>query len=667
MINRRQFLGGTAALAGAAIIPVTASPSSAATPSHRTRLTNLDHLRWLLDEVPLARTPTHTTWEIGSRPSAHAPWTYADALPQGGWTRVGGGSLDPTTGYWTQGAYNADDIARAAVVFLRAWRAGEDDRARTNAIELLRTLTYLQDATGANAGNVVLWMQPDGSLNTTPQPPDAPDPSDSAESYWLARTIWALGEGYAALAGERPIAGFLQTRLHLALDALDRGCLSRYGSWLVADDVRVPAWLIIGGADATAEACLGLAAYVAAAPDDRRARTALTRLASGVAHMSSGGTGTWPFGAILPSTTTQSLWHAWGGEAPQALCRSAALLGDPRLRAAGLSDAGRFTPQLLTSGGPHNSWSPIPGEAQIAYGAEGRVSGLLAAADLTGSDGFEQLGGLAGGWFFGANTSGRAVYDPATGVTNDGVEVDGRINVNSGAESTIHGQLAMLALDAHPGAAAIARSVHGYAFDGLQVIEAEGGVLSGGAVAVSPASVWTGAANWSGGAYVSAPPGAAIRMEVTGHDGDSVYLDVNRRVGDLGRSRCFAIDSHGRRTFLGGVANGGLHQTGAVPADGLLAPVALPRALPTGTVAVRVESDGDLQLDALLIQPLVSTVRYATSSGPVVLYANASPRPSTVPAVARGRGRTWAPDGSPGGPASSPLVSVTGGGFAITR
>ena len=33
---------------------------------------------------------------------------------------MGGGSLDPATGYWSQGAYNADDIARAAVVFVRA-------------------------------------------------------------------------------------------------------------------------------------------------------------------------------------------------------------------------------------------------------------------------------------------------------------------------------------------------------------------------------------------------------------------------------------------------------------------------------------------------------------------------------------------------------------------
>ena len=60
-------------------------------------------------------------------------------------------------------------------------------------------------------------------------------------------------------------------------------------------------------------------------------------------------------------------------------------------------------------------------------------------------------------WFFGANRAGQPMYDPATGVTFDGLEADGPINHNSGAESTIHGLLTMLALDAHPSVAAQAR------------------------------------------------------------------------------------------------------------------------------------------------------------------------------------------------------------------
>ena len=198
---------------------------------------------------------------------ARAPWTYANADPSGGWTRVGAGSLDPATGHWSQGAYNADDIARAAVVFVRDHGATGDRASRQDAVDLLRTLTFLQDADGPNAGNVVLWIQADGTLTPSAQPPDSPDPSDSGDSYWTCRRIWALGEAYAAFRTVDPaFAGFLRDRLHLAIGALGRGSLSHYGQWLIADDVRVPAWLVTGGADASAEACLGLAAFVAAEP-----------------------------------------------------------------------------------------------------------------------------------------------------------------------------------------------------------------------------------------------------------------------------------------------------------------------------------------------------------------------------------------------------------------
>lgn len=667
MIDRRTLL--TSAAAGSAALVLGEAPARAVSRSVAAapaRLTNLAHLRWLIDDVPLTPSTVHTTYAIDTEPSGRAPWTYANASA-GGFTRVGGGTYDPATGYWGQGAYNADDIARAVVVFVRDHAATGSAQSLTDARDLLRTLTYLQDATGPNAGNIVLWMQADGTLTPSAQPPDSPDPSDSAESYWTARLVWALGEAYPAFRSAEPaFAGFLRDRLRLALGALGRGSLSHYGEWLVADDVPVPAWLIQGGADATSEACLGLAAYVAAEPGDTAARQALSRYAEGVAAMRSGGTGTWPFGAIMPWLGSQSLWHAWGGEAPQALCRTAGVLGSAALRTAGLADAGQFTPVLLTAKGPYNAWSPVPGEAQIAYGAEGRVSGLLAAADLTGSSGFLALGGLAGGWFFGANPSGRPTYDPATGVTFDGVEFDGRVNANSGAESTIHGLLAMLGLDAHPSAAALASSITGATWSGLRVVEAESGELAGGAVVVTPASTWTGAANWSGGKYVSVPAGGSVRIAVSG-DGAFVHPIVNRRQGDLGSSSYSAVDARGRRTLLGTIVNGGLRDTGTVDAEGLLRPFPLGRALPTGTVAVVVESDGDLQLDALLVQPGVSTATYTRSGGgPAVLYVNGGTHATTTRAVAAGTGRAWTSDGAARGRAGAPVVPLPGGGFAVT-
>ena len=65
------------------------------------------------------------------------------------------------------------------MVYLRHWRQSGDPDSRDKAYELLRGLTYLQTTTGPNRGNVVLWMQTDGTLNRSPEPVELPDPSDS--------------------------------------------------------------------------------------------------------------------------------------------------------------------------------------------------------------------------------------------------------------------------------------------------------------------------------------------------------------------------------------------------------------------------------------------------------------------------------------------------------
>ena len=93
---------------------------------------------------------------------------------------------------------------------------------------------------------------------------ELPDPSDSGASYWLARTIWALGEGYAAFRSSDPaFARSCRPASSSAIGAVNRECLDRYGQYLDIDGQRTPAWLIADGADASAEAVLGLAAYVA--------------------------------------------------------------------------------------------------------------------------------------------------------------------------------------------------------------------------------------------------------------------------------------------------------------------------------------------------------------------------------------------------------------------
>jgi hypothetical protein len=651
-------------LAGALVLPAAAPAGAAADP-----LTNLSHLDALTTRVAPPAQAGHTTYRQDTDPRVGVLWVYADHQADGGYEPTGGGTYDPATNTYGQGSYDADDISRAAVVYLRHWRASGDAHSRTQAYELLRGLTYLQTATGPHAGDVVLWMQPDGTLDPSATPKDDPDPSDSGPSYWLARTVWALGEGYAAFRHADPeFAAFLRGRLDLAVTALDRDVLSHYGQYRTVHGVKVPAWLIVDGADATSEAVLGLSAYVSA-DGPPAARTALERLATGIAAMGAGNARTWPYGAVLPWALSRSDWHAWGAQMPSALAGAATALGRPGLLKPAVADAAVFTPQLLTATGPDNGWLPTPADgSQIAYGADARVEALLAVAAASHTDGPRRLAGVAAGWFFGQNPAGAAMYDPATGVTFDGVSPDGVVNRNSGAESTIHGLLTMEALDAAPDLAALAHAAGPVVRrDGRHPVEAESAEPSGGAQVVRPDSAWTGESQWSGGAYVHAGDGGRLTWTLPASDQPRLAEPVADLVaGASGRA---AFSSGG--DALGSLRFGAVGAQGSAPAAGALLPVTLDRELPAGATALTADvSGGAGDLDAVLLTPLVSEL---VAKGGVALLSSAARTSRTVTVTVPGDGamRVAAYDTTgrttgtrtESGPAAT--VTVPPGGFAL--
>lgn len=595
-------------------------------------LTNLSHLNFLGDTVDPPDQEGHSTYRESEEPEVGVLWTYADARDGGTFERVGGGPYDEPTDTWGQGAFNTDDLTRAAVVYLRHWQSTDDDASRERAYQLLRGVTYMQTTTGENAGNVVLWMQPDGTLSPSVEPIELPDPSDSDESYWLARTVWALGEGYEAFAEEDPsFADFLEERIELSLTALERSSLSRYGEYDVSDGVSVPAWLIVDGSDATAEAMLGLAAYVGSAPADSdvadRAEVALERYAEGIAAMSVGAAGNWPFGAVVQWTHSRSLWHAWSSQMPAALAEAADVLDteDPTILEVALTDTAVFTPYLLTSTGMINGWQPSPTDlTQIAYGVDSRLQSLLTVADVTNRHGLESLAGMTAAWYFGANRAGKPMYNPKTGVTYDGLQANGDINGNSGAESAIHGLLSMIALDEHPEVAGAAQHMTTLvSLDGVAVAEAEGGTVDGFAEVVTPESGWTGESAWSGGAYVSMPERSSGTWKVTASDQPRLVLPVVNLIdGDS-----VELEFSAGGTTLGKVDTGAGGPQGVTDAPGSLVPVTLAGVLPAGATELSALASGDgvpAQLDSVLLIPVVSRLVLSGGGHETVLLHNAT-------------------------------------------
>lgn len=104
MFTRRTLLRSTA-LAAVTVSAALALAAPSKGPA-KSQLTNLSHRRFLLDEVPLPEMDGHSSFDGGGQ--GLAPWTYADRHEDGTFTPVGGGDLDPATGYWSPGAFNAE-------------------------------------------------------------------------------------------------------------------------------------------------------------------------------------------------------------------------------------------------------------------------------------------------------------------------------------------------------------------------------------------------------------------------------------------------------------------------------------------------------------------------------------------------------------------------------
>jgi hypothetical protein len=326
---------------------------------------------------------------------------------------------------------------------------------------------------------------------------------------------------------------------------------------------------------------------------------------------------------------------------PAALARAGHVLRDADLIRPAVTDAAVFTPWLLTSGGPDNGRQPTPVDrTQIAYGVDSRVQSLIAVAEATGRAGFRQLAGMTAAWYFGANAAGVPAYDPTTGRTVDGIAGDGTVNRNAGAESTIHGLLSTLALDAHPDVAALARQGRVVERIGTTTVEAEQAVLTGGATVVIPASAWTGEASVSGDRYVALPPGAGMRWQVAPATQPRLVLPVvDLRPGSPAVTRWSTTD----RRDVGKVRHGRIGPQGVSPAAGALLPVTPTGAgeLPPGHTELAVTATGgDAVVDAVMLEPLVSRYVIAGGGHSTAMLRSAARTPRTVTVTVAGTGPT---------------------------
>ncbi|MCK5740180.1 hypothetical protein KAH55_13410, partial [bacterium] len=177
------------------------------------------------------------------------------------------------------------------------------------------------------------------------------------------------------------------------------------------------------------------------------------QLADGIVAMQQSSGAVYP-GAFL---SWKNRWHGWANAQSQALAQLGVILQQPELVAAARFEADHYSPLLLTRG-MLREWNPLHLEEsrefeQIAYDIRPLALGLLEVAIATGDTNYAVLAGLAGSWLFGNNAAGEQMYDPKTGRCFDGINDSLKINMNSGAESTIEALYTLVKLEQHPVAA----------------------------------------------------------------------------------------------------------------------------------------------------------------------------------------------------------------------
>ena len=285
----------------------------------------------------------------------------------------------------------------------------------------------------------------------------------------------------------------------------------------------------------------------------------------------------------------------------------------------------------MTAGGPDNGWLPAPiDRTQIAYGVDARLQALLGVACGRRRPGLRQVAAFVAAWYFGANRAGEPTYDPTTGRTYDGISGDGVVNRNSGAESTIHGLLSMLALDAIPTPPAQAQALASRPCPPVcRCVEAEAAQLSSGATVVTPPSAWTGESQWSNGSYVTFPTASTATWTLPPATRPRLALPVIDVVpdADAGRTTWSA-----NTRPLGTLNHGHGGPQGTSPTPGALLPKTLRAPVPPQATHLTTKATGDLvRVDAVLLLPLVSELRLTTPTATAILLASVDTHPRRHP------------------------------------
>ncbi|MCM3733871.1 hypothetical protein M3196_19680 [Fictibacillus nanhaiensis] len=462
-----------------ALILMVAVPTQADAAETQTSLVNLDHLDFLNEEVTIDGKEMLITHIYSEYPD----YEWVDDADEG--------------------IACVDDVARAAVVYLNHYEQTKNKDSLDKAKKALNFVMYMQ----VEDGEFYNFIFEDYSINT-----DGPTSKKSFD-WWAARAMWSIGHGYKVFSETDPTyAKELKDSFLLANKALQKKVNEKYGEYNIVNGYKVPAW--IGGFDAMSNALLGLSEYYEVQKDPV-VKDSMLKLGKGLSEYQFGSYTKYPFGAHLDWDGSPTLWHAWGSGQSMALAKAGNLLNKEDWIESAQQEADQLFTHILVTG-MIKEMAPTPTkDEQIAYGVNMLTQAFTELYHATHEKKYAQYAGIASSWYTGNNDANFQMYHPETGRGYDGLNgVSGKVNMNSGAESTIEALMSIQAIQQIPEAMATfnvkTKERHTSTIHEAETFTAK----SGNPFIETPESAWTGDALFSN---------QIVKM----NNGDSIEKAVN--------------------------------------------------------------------------------------------------------------------------------------------
>jgi len=371
----------------------------------------------------------------------YTPVTFADGINAAGVYIYADAPDYHLTGASGEGYACVDDVARAALVYLRSSKFSTDISTRNKVFSLVNFLLEMQSPNGYFYNFLLTGNQ----VNTT-----GPTSINNPE-WWSWRALQTLTEASPLVKiSNLPLSQKMDLAVTKLVAALKTDLVNLPQTTKVVSGITVPQWLPAGSAtDQSATLILALIPYCISS-NDAIIKDYVKKLADGIVLMQQGDASNFPYGAFL---SWENTWHAYGNDQAYALLKAGTFLNDPKYTSAALAEIDNFYPWLLQNGFKYSFLVANNGSGvqltsdksyeQIAYGIRPMVFAAAEAYSLSGNAKYADIAGHLSAWFLGANDAGKTMYSITTGRCFDAISSSTNVNVNSGAESTIEALLTM--------------------------------------------------------------------------------------------------------------------------------------------------------------------------------------------------------------------------------